>query len=175
MPIKILFWIIDHVMPVVSPVSFMVLCRIITDICLAFPENTQRYTLDELATKIGVKSPRTVRRAIDELVSKGYIKECNDYVDVYAIEVHLRNKNTSSTHVGHGHLVCEWCNCRTFVLDHHHFPVPARLCGTLVVNICRNCHAEFHYLVDRIRYELDSKMLVVMNEHNTKGLNNEYN
>ncbi len=162
MPAKIMFWMIDHIMPIVSPISFMVLCRIISDIHLSFPEYTQRYTLDELATKIGVKSARTVRKAIDELISKEYIEEHNEQVDVYAIKTHICDKNIPD--VGMGHLACEWCGYHTFILDRHHFPVPARLHGTLTVNICRNCHAEFHYLVDRTRYKPGSKMLAAISE-----------
>lgn len=40
--------------------------------------------------------------------------------------------------------VCEWCGCKTSVLHKHHYPIPKRLGGTQIVNICSNCHAEFH-------------------------------
>ena len=40
--------------------------------------------------------------------------------------------------------VCEWCGCKTTVLHRHHYPIPKRLGGTKTVNICSNCHAEFH-------------------------------
>lgn len=43
-----------------------------------------------------------------------------------------------------GNKICEWCGCKTTVLHKHHHPVPKRLGGTETVNICSNCHGEFH-------------------------------
>lgn len=39
---------------------------------------------------------------------------------------------------------CEWCGHRTTTLHRHHYPVPKRLGGKDIVNICANCHTEFH-------------------------------
>jgi hypothetical protein len=44
--------------------------------------------------------------------------------------------------------VCEWCKGETVALQQHHYPLPKRLNGKSVVNICANCHFEFHQLVD---------------------------
>lgn len=43
-----------------------------------------------------------------------------------------------------GKKVCEWCGYQTSILHKHHHPVPKRLGGTETVNICANCHGEFH-------------------------------
>lgn len=45
---------------------------------------------------------------------------------------------------GQGNKTCEWCGRKTTVLHKHHYPVPKRAGGTEVVNICSNCHHEFH-------------------------------
>lgn len=45
---------------------------------------------------------------------------------------------------GLGDKVCEWCGCKTTVLHKHHYPVPKRMGGKDTVNICSNCHHEFH-------------------------------
>ena len=39
---------------------------------------------------------------------------------------------------------CEWCGCKTTILHKHHYPIPKRLGGKEVVNICPTCHYEFH-------------------------------
>lgn len=43
-----------------------------------------------------------------------------------------------------GDKVCEWCGSVTTLLHRHHFPIPKRLGGKETVNICSNCHSEFH-------------------------------
>ena len=53
-------------------------------------------------------------------------------------------KNTILLESKKGKKICEWCKCKTSVLHRHHYPVPKRLGGMEVVNICSNCHAEFH-------------------------------
>lgn len=62
-----------------------------------------------------------------------------NYIKSYEIlkEETLKNKEK-------GGKKCDWCGCNTTVLHKHHYPVPKRLGGTDIVNICSNCHAEFH-------------------------------
>ena len=43
-----------------------------------------------------------------------------------------------------GGKICEWCGCKTTVLHKHHYPIPKRDGGKETVNICSNCHMEFH-------------------------------
>lgn len=45
---------------------------------------------------------------------------------------------------GNGEKTCEWCGCKTTVLHKHHYPIPKRQGGKEIVNICSNCHHEFH-------------------------------
>ena len=49
----------------------------------------------------------------------------------------LDNKNEGSK-------TCEWCGCKTSILHKHHYPVSKREGGKETVNICSNCHNEFH-------------------------------
>lgn len=39
---------------------------------------------------------------------------------------------------------CEWCGKTTSAIHKHHHPIPKRLGGQRTVNICPNCHCEFH-------------------------------
>lgn len=49
--------------------------------------------------------------------------------------------------------ICEWCESQTYILHSHHFPIPKKDNGKETVDICANCHAEFHWLVDRYHYK----------------------
>ena len=51
---------------------------------------------------------------------------------------------------GFGDKTCEWCGCKTTILHKHHYPIPKRMGGKQIVNICSNCHNEFHVLEGRV-------------------------
>jgi hypothetical protein len=50
------------------------------------------------------------------------------------------------TKKGNGEKICAWCGCKTTVLHKHHYPIPKRLGGKETVDICPNCHDEFHVM-----------------------------
>ena len=52
--------------------------------------------------------------------------------------------------------ICEWCQGSTYVLHSHHFPIRRCDGGTNAVNICANCHYEFHYLSD-VRFRIKNE------------------
>lgn len=103
----------------------------------------------------------TVRKIVDE-----YIKENDIHNDNDNDNENERTGNDSSTNrqssdspesfcyeeiketilgnKGKGDKVCEWCGCATSILHKHHYPIPKRAGGTATVNICSNCHNEFH-------------------------------
>ena len=60
---------------------------------------------------------------------------------------------------GNGNKACAWCGCKTSVLHKHHYPVPKRLGGTEIVEICSNCHHEFHVKEGKVYGSRDSKLL----------------
>lgn len=41
---------------------------------------------------------------------------------------------------------CAWCKGDTLILHAHHYPITREDGGTETVNICANCHAEYHAL-----------------------------
>ncbi|HET8886800.1 MAG TPA: hypothetical protein VFM70_10665 [Salinimicrobium sp.] len=55
----------------------------------------------------------------------------------------LEEKNFKG--MGVGSAVCEWCEVKTSVLHSHHYPIPKSKGGTATVDICPNCHHEFHF------------------------------
>lgn len=60
---------------------------------------------------------------------------------------------------GLGDKVCSWCGCRTYILHRHHFPKRRKDGGQETVDICPNCHANFHFLTDTMLYVLSKKVL----------------
>lgn len=53
--------------------------------------------------------------------------------------------------------ICEWCESQTYILHSHHFPIAKKDGGKNTVEICANCHSEFHWLVDRYHYKPDEE------------------
>lgn len=51
----------------------------------------------------------------------------------------LKNKNTG--------IVCSWCGCKTSAIQKHHFPIAKKKGGTKTVDICPNCHYEYHKII----------------------------
>ena len=61
---------------------------------------------------------------------------------------------------GDGEKICAWCGCKTTLLHKHHYPVPKRMGGTETVEICSNCHAEFHLAEGRIYGDRHSNVAI---------------
>ena len=47
---------------------------------------------------------------------------------------------------------CEWCGGTTAVLHSHHFPIRKEHGGVDTVDICPNCHAEYHAIEGLTEY-----------------------
>lgn len=56
----------------------------------------------------------------------------------------IKSKTAQSMH--DANRTCEWCLGSTLVLHSHHHPIQRSLGGTETVDICPNCHYEFHFL-----------------------------
>jgi len=54
---------------------------------------------------------------------------------------------------------CFWCKGSTYSLQEHHYPVPRSKGGTEVIQICPNCHYEYHSLFQRKFYKLTDKAI----------------
>lgn len=100
---------------------------------------------NELGKVLGVM-PDTAYRCVSRLQKLGYLKTIK--ISKEEIVSSLKNKKNSN---GVGELECEWCKSKTLVLHRHHYPIPKSKGGTETVNICPNCHQEFHYLENRIK------------------------
>tara|TARA_X000001316_G_scaffold8267_1_gene2169 strand:+ start:152 stop:568 length:417 start_codon:yes stop_codon:yes gene_type:complete len=84
---------------------------------------------------------------LNRLKSEGLLVEKNlPYKEAVNL---LKDKRANN----YGDLHCEWCGSKVFVLHQHHYPMKKCDGGKETVNICPNCHYEYHYLTES-RYEL---------------------
>lgn len=79
-----------------------------------------------------------------------YLKELqnNNYIIIKTLEKDyivslLKNKKMQG--LGHGNLVCCWCGVNTTTMHSHHYPVSKKDGGKETIEICPNCHHEFHF------------------------------
>ena len=92
-----------------------------------------------ITEQCGVSKNRAIT-SLKKLKEKGLIKiHSLTFEDKERI---LKSKNCSG--MGIGEIICEWCNCKTLSAQEHHHPVPKHIGGESVVNICANCHQEYH-------------------------------
>jgi hypothetical protein len=113
--------------------------------CLS--DNNRTLTIENkiISQKLNIAT-RTVEMAIDELTLNKYItQKITTPEDKVRILINKKMNNT-----GHGTYKCEWCKTNTTVIHSHHYPVSKKNKGTDTVNICPNCHCEFHNGFDKI-------------------------
>ena len=95
---------------------------------------------------------------LKSLEFEGLIKICK-------LDISQKLKDKSLCGFGFGNKQCEWCGINTMVLHKHHYPIPKKLGGIDIVNICPNCHHEFHYCDYEILI-LDKSNLEIYKEFN---------
>lgn len=93
---------------------------------------------------------------IKDLINGGYITISRDK----NIVSELKNKKMSG--FGYGSQECSWCKVKTSVLHNHHYPIPKMSGGTDTIDICPNCHHEFHYHQNEIKLTLTDEELKVL-------------
>ena len=105
-------------------------------------------------SNIGFCDKRSIYRVIKSLKEQGLL----NYVCKDNIVEKLKNKRLAG--FGIGNLICQWCGISTSVLHEHHYPIPKIEGGKLTVNICPNCHSEYHYnniLVAKRKHPINQK------------------
>jgi len=98
-------------------------------------------------------SKETVSRQISKLVELGFITVTTES-DIKIIQ-ELKAKNMDG--FGIGDKKCAWCGVRTIVLHPHHYPTPKSKGGIETIDICPNCHSEFHCRLRHIKLNLTIK------------------
>lgn len=119
--------------------------------------NVEVGSLNEITSKTSVKNS-TVSRALSWLTKKGYIDRI-DKLSPYDAKGLLCQKIPNDYWDHESSKKCEWCKSTVLRLHGHHYPIPNSKGGKHRVYICPACHDEFHYLVDRMRFKLNPKLL----------------
>jgi hypothetical protein len=94
-------------------------------------------------------SKNSVYSSIEILLSHKIIETCESH-NIYEIEC-LLNRKRQTAHYQISEITgssCSWCGYSTPILHEHHYPIPKREGGKQIVEICANCHSEFHYLAE---------------------------
>jgi CRISPR/Cas system-associated protein Cas10 (large subunit of type III CRISPR-Cas system) len=94
-----------------------------------------------LALEIGVNE-KAVSRAVKELLQSNIVRRKS--YDPYEIKKILMEKHLYGAGVGEE--LCSWCGVKTIILVDHHFPIQKQFGGEETVEICPNCHQEYHIL-----------------------------
>jgi len=91
-------------------------------------------------------SKRSIEHYIFRLVENGFLKE----IVLTNLQKYKILSSKKMVGLGVGNKTCEWCGCKTTILNKHHYPLTRIEKGTKTVNICPNCHYEFHHLTTEL-------------------------
>lgn len=87
------------------------------------------------------KSQHTVSKAIFKMETTGFIK-----ITQTTDEEAYRKLNNMNSKFG-----CLFCGYAGIAIDKHHYPVRAKDGGIRTIDLCSNCHREFHHITDFTR------------------------
>lgn len=138
----------DDLMPRLKGTSLKVL--------LALIRFDGRITLRKLKEYTGISSYETIASAISDLVTNNAIEPIDGMRPNEAKDLLCRKQPQTLGESDETFFpnICAWCECATAHLHAHHWPVPKSEGGTETVDICPNCHMEYHALVDGSSYRL---------------------
>ena len=108
------------------------------DITLLGSKNKPLYANNEYFAKLQNVSKASISKWLNNLEIENLIK-----INKADISNLLMKKKLNG--YGFGNNQCEWCGIKTTILHKHHYPIQKKDGGINVVNICPNCHHEFHY------------------------------
>ena len=108
-----------------------------------FDENESFYDYDKIVNDLPILNinKQSIQKRIKRYISAELLKD-----DKFHIVELLKNKNLHAK--GIGSKICEWCGINTVCLHSHHYPILKSDNGTKTVNICPNCHSEFHNFIN---------------------------
>lgn len=141
-------YLVNHVMPTVRPDAWKILILV---------AHRSKVLFSEMKELTGISSDGTVTNSCKELVNKGLIAtQNNNMTPQDAVELITAKK---PQYIESGGITCSWCGGKTLRLQLHHYPISARDGGQRTVEICANCHDEYHYLTDNTYYVLSEAVL----------------
>lgn len=135
-------WVFDE-MPVMGPATLVtVICLLRHKRPMAVREIATYTTLSKAAVYKGVEYHAIEKvSALKPEDAKRIVSD--KYTDEYGVERSI---------LFNAH--CEWCKVSTAFTHAHHYPIPKSEGGTETVNICPNCHTEYHALMDTASFQI---------------------
>jgi hypothetical protein len=141
--------LVDKYMPIISNSAFYILIHIY---------HLERTVIASDLFNVLNVSNRTVQRCFEELLSHKLIDKF--FFSEEKIISSLKAKNpVSIPDPIYKMNRCEWCESQSYILHKHHYPIPRSLGGEEVINICPNCHCEYHFLLDNTFYTFNEEVL----------------
>ena len=107
------------------------------DIILFYDNISKTFSLKEII-QFSQEKKYTVKKALNDLTASQYI--CKIKITDQLMFEKLNVKNSDNG--------CLFCGYDSSPLDKHHFPIRAKEGGSETIEICANCHREFHCGVD---------------------------
>ena len=88
-------------------------------------------------------------------------RRCNKLKQKRLIEISKISDKQAFDALNNGYLKgCLFCGYNKSFLDKHHYPIRVKDKGTETIEICSNCHREFHTMTDYERfYKATSKII----------------
>lgn len=141
--------LIDKYMPIITNSAFYILMRIY---------HLERPVIaSDLFNDLDI-SNRTVQRSFEELLSHKLINK------FFFTEEKIISSLKTKTQISFDNPIyrtnsCAWCESQAYILHKHHYPIPRSLGGEEVIEICPNCHCEYHFLMDNTFYIFNDEVL----------------
>lgn len=123
---------------------------------------------DKAASRAGLGFNEIIDRVARLQLTKRQIEKCvNDFVKsgllkaskIDGAEIISLLKSKSPQRIKGAAKFCFWCKGSTYSLQEHHYPIPRSKGGTEVIQVCPNCHYEYHSLSQRKFYKLTDKAI----------------
>jgi len=102
---------------------------------------TAEILIDNIGSAMNINNKSTIHKKLMKYSKNGLLKKIKDPEIISRILI-----NKKSEFYGIGDKICEWCKIKTIILHKHHFPIEKRKGGNDIVNICPNCHSEYHFI-----------------------------
>jgi len=124
-----------------------------------FKSNEFFHIPNEFFSNLYEVDEKTIERWSDSLVNENILKIIN-FEQEEAIKI-LKEKipQKFTCDLNFDNNFCNWCKCHSYLLHKHHHPIRKKYGGIKTIDICANCHQEFHFLCDYRKFKILWEMI----------------
>lgn len=124
-------------------------CIVLTEIIKQKKENVFFVNTESINNNVlDFISNSTFKRIISNLVDKKLLKKVNTNRSLI-----IEKLKSKPAVIGVGNKQCSICKSITAQIHNHHYPIKACEGGTETIELCPNCHFEFHFM--EYNYEIN--------------------